>query len=111
MLKRNFNNRGARPLYIQEITGRYRKATDDEILSTALETINKTFTPGTMIDNSPKTKDFLKLQLGGLAHEIFGVLWMDNQHRVIAFEELFRGTMGLILQRSKSGHDKTANRL
>ncbi len=93
MLKRNFNNRGARPLYIREMAGGYRKATDNEIIAIAMETINKTFSPGTKIESPSETKDFLKLQLGGLAHEIFGVLWLDNQHRVIAFEELFRGTI------------------
>ncbi|HHQ4513672.1 TPA: JAB domain-containing protein, partial [Aeromonas hydrophila] len=26
-------------------------------------------------------------------HEVFGALFLDSQHRVLAFEELFRGTL------------------
>jgi len=28
-----------------------------------------------------------------LEHEVFTVLWLDNRNRVLAFEELFRGTI------------------
>ena len=28
-----------------------------------------------------------------LPHEVFAVLFLDNRHRVIAFEEMFRGTI------------------
>lgn len=37
--------------------------------------------------------DFLRLQLGDRPHEVFAVLLLDSQHRLIAFEELFRGTL------------------
>ena len=33
------------------------------------------------------------MKLGGLPHEVFAVLWLDAQNRLIAFEELFRGTL------------------
>jgi DNA repair protein RadC len=29
----------------------------------------------------------------GYRHEVFGCLWLDNQHRVLEFEELFHGTI------------------
>ena len=38
-------------------------------------------------------RDYLQLQLGSRAHEIFAVLFLDSQHRLIALEELFRGTL------------------
>ena len=38
-------------------------------------------------------KEFLQLRLGHLEHEVFAVIWLDNRHRVIEFEELFRGTI------------------
>ena len=37
--------------------------------------------------------EFVKLQLAHLEHEVFAVLWVDTAHKVIAFEELFRGTI------------------
>ena len=38
-------------------------------------------------------RDYLQLQLGSRQHEIFAVLFLDSQHRLIALEELFRGTL------------------
>lgn len=38
-------------------------------------------------------KDYLRLQLGGLPHEVFALLMLDAQHRLIDFRELFRGTL------------------
>lgn len=36
---------------------------------------------------------FLALQFAGLEHEVFGVLFLDAQHRLLVFEPLFRGTL------------------
>ena len=44
--------------------------------------------------SSPRAvRDLLKLKLAGLPHEVFMCLQLDAQHRVIAIEELFRGTL------------------
>jgi DNA repair protein RadC len=44
--------------------------------------------------NTPQAvRDYLQLQLGGLHHEVFAVLFLDSQHRLIALEEMFRGTL------------------
>lgn len=45
--------------------------------------------------NSPRAvRDYLQLLLGGRQQEVFMVLFLDTQHRVIAAEELFHGTLG-----------------
>ncbi len=36
---------------------------------------------------------YVQLQLGQRAHEVFGVLFLDAQHRLIQFVEMFRGTL------------------
>jgi DNA repair protein RadC len=36
---------------------------------------------------------YLKARLGGYPYEVFGCLFLDNRHRVLAFEELFRGSI------------------
>ncbi|MGE5452654.1 MAG: RadC family protein [Acidobacteriota bacterium] len=46
-----------------------------------------------VFSNPQAVKEFLQMQLGGRQHEVFGVLFLDAQHRLIAFEELFRGTL------------------
>ena len=38
-------------------------------------------------------RDLLKHKLAGLPHEVFICIQLDAQHRVIAIEELFRGTL------------------
>jgi DNA repair protein RadC len=39
------------------------------------------------------TRSYLTSQLRGYGHEVFACLFLDNQHRIIEFEELFRGTI------------------
>jgi DNA repair protein RadC len=43
-------------------------------------------TPGTV-------KQYLQLHLSHKAHEVFAVLFLDSQNRMLALEELFRGTL------------------
>ena len=44
--------------------------------------------------NSPEAvRHYLQLSLGHKPHEVFAVLFVDAQHRLIAMEELFRGTL------------------
>ena len=38
-------------------------------------------------------KQYLQLQLAHKNHEVFAVLFLDNQNRMLALEELFRGTL------------------
>jgi len=38
-------------------------------------------------------RDYLRLHLAGLQHEIFVALWLDTQNRLIAADELFRGSL------------------
>lgn len=44
--------------------------------------------------SSPKTvRDWLRLRLAGLGHEVFMAVFLDAQNRVIQAEELFRGSL------------------
>ena len=38
-------------------------------------------------------KDYLRLQLGGLGHEVFAVLFLDARNQLLRLEEMFRGTL------------------
>jgi DNA repair protein RadC len=46
-----------------------------------------------VFDSPQRVKDYLALQLAGLGHEVFAVLFLDHQHRLLALEEMFRGTL------------------
>ena len=48
---------------------------------------------GSVLNNASAVKDYLKLKLRNYPYEVFCCLFLDNKHRVIEFEELFRGTI------------------
>lgn len=50
-------------------------------------------TSRSVFDSPKAVADFLKLHFAGQPHESFAVLYLDAQHALIAFEELFRGTL------------------
>lgn len=48
---------------------------------------------GAALSTPREAQDYLRLRLWGLPHEVFCCLFLDNRHRILAFEELFRGTV------------------
>jgi DNA repair protein RadC len=48
---------------------------------------------GSALANPRVTREFLRMRLRDLPYEVFGCVYLDSRHRVIAFEELFRGTI------------------
>lgn len=46
-----------------------------------------------LLGSPAAVRDWLRLKLGGLPHEAFAALWLDARNRLIAHEELFRGTL------------------
>lgn len=46
-----------------------------------------------LIDNPQTVRQLLQLQLGARPHEVFAVMFLDSQHRLIRLEEMFRGTL------------------
>jgi len=52
-----------------------------------LETIQTT----DVLSSPQDVRNYLSLNLAGLQHEVFAALFLDNRHRVINYQELFRG--------------------
>jgi DNA repair protein RadC len=48
---------------------------------------------GKPLTDPAATRKYLLAKLRDLPHEVFACLYLDNRHRVISFEELFRGTI------------------
>ena len=46
-----------------------------------------------LFDSPKAVREYLQLQLGARTHEVFCVLFLDSQNRLLALEELFRGTL------------------
>jgi len=49
--------------------------------------------PGVAFTSAEATRDWLRLQLAPLEREVFMVLLLDNQHRLLAHDTLFTGTI------------------
>ena len=50
-------------------------------------------THGSALTSPEAVRDYLRLTLASLPHETFVVLFLDSQHRLLAADELFRGTL------------------
>ncbi len=48
---------------------------------------------GDALNNVSDVKNYLQMQLQHYPFEVFSCIFLDNKHRVIAYEELFRGTI------------------
>lgn len=46
-----------------------------------------------VLESPQAVRQALQLQLGSLAYEVFAVMFLDSQHRLICIEEMFRGTL------------------
>lgn len=62
-------------------------------LELARRTLGERLAAGAALSSPRAVSDYLRLTLAGRDHEVFVMILLDAQHRVIACEELFRGTL------------------
>jgi DNA repair protein RadC len=55
--------------------------------------LSETLRTGPSLASPRATRDFLSSQLRDLEHEVFCCLYLDKRHRLIQYQELFRGTI------------------
>ncbi|WP_373225159.1 DNA repair protein RadC [Enterobacter cloacae complex sp. ESBL7] len=80
------------PLFARELP-----PTEQQTIRTALTLLEcQLREPGAAFTSSSSVRDWLRLQLATLDREAFTVLWLDNQHRLIAHDTLFLGTINTI---------------
>lgn len=48
---------------------------------------------GNALTSPGAVRDYLRLAISAKEFEVFVCVWVDAQHRVLAFEEMFRGTL------------------
>lgn len=80
-------------LLVRDVDGQYRPAHADEVLCHARRLLADRVRRGATMSSPEAVKDHLRLELGVLEHEVFCVLFLDAQHRIIALKQLFRGTV------------------
>ncbi|QPO21970.1 DNA repair protein RadC [Pseudomonas sp. Y39-6] len=67
---------------------------EDQLIETALQILDRRlFTRGPKLEDPHEVRNYLKLQLAGMDHEVFAVIYLDSVHRPIKFEVLFHGSI------------------
>ena len=80
-------------LMVRDAQGRYLLATADQILEAARQAIDHKMQRGASFSSPTAVKEYLRVKLAGFEHEVFAVLFLDTQHRLIEYAEMFRGTI------------------
>ena len=80
-------------LLVRDVAGSYRPAEPEEVLQAALRVLAGRLRGSEVLSSPPVVRDFLRIKLGALEHEVFAVIHLDSQHRVIEYVEMFRGTV------------------
>lgn len=90
MTKKSTVKTEAQPDYIVQAG----QPAEDQVIAEALRILRgRLAKPGIAVSSPSVAEEFLTLQLAARPYESFSAMWLDNRHRVIAFEELFRGTI------------------
>ena len=67
---------------------------DDLIIRQAIALLEqRVFKAGPLLDQPQAVKDYLRLKLVAEPNEVFAIVFMNSQHRVLAYEPMFKGTL------------------
>jgi DNA repair protein RadC len=80
-------------LLVRDVAGGYRAAEADEVLLGAQRLLAAQVRGSDVMSSPAVVKDFLRARLGTLPHEVFAVVHLDAQNRVLDYVEMFRGTV------------------
>jgi len=73
--------------------GPAKRAEIAAVMELARRSLAEQVSSAPVFDSPDRVKDYLRLHLAHLPHEVFAVLFVDAQHRLLKFEEMFRGTL------------------
>jgi DNA repair protein RadC len=71
----------------------YQVEDPDAVIARALAILASRVKARPVVDSPGVVKDYLRLALAHLEHEVFGILFLDNHMGVIEDEVMFRGTL------------------
>ena len=73
--------------------GPAKRAQFEAAIELARRSLQDEMRSGDALTSPGAVRDYLRLAIAERAHEVFVCLWLDAQHRVLACEEAFRGTL------------------
>lgn len=80
-------------LYIQDDRGTYLPAPKEAVFIAANRLSSTSLRRGAAILTSQNAKDAIQYKLKGNQSEVFACLFLDSKHRVLEFQEMFRGSI------------------
>jgi len=80
-------------LFIQDQSGAYQPAPNDTVLTEARRVRSYQLRRGVPITSSDTAKAAIQDKLNGHQCEVFACLFLDSKHRVLAWVEMFRGSI------------------
>ena len=80
-------------LCVKQANGRYRPATTEEIASAAADVVRDKLKGKNAINSPNQVKQYFKMKLSHYPYEVFSCLFLDNQHHILEYKEIFRGTI------------------
>ncbi|EKI5684839.1 DNA repair protein RadC [Salmonella enterica] len=67
--------------------------TEQDIVNIANTLLARRFKRRTKLTSSNQTREYFKLKLASYEYEVFCAMFLNNQNQVLAFKELFHGTI------------------
>ena len=66
---------------------------EDNVIAQGLAILSRRMRTNDQLSSPDSVRDYLRLSLADREYEVFVVVLLDSQHRVLRCEEMFRGTL------------------
>ena len=80
-------------LFAVAADGQYQPASKEDVVAAAKAFLHKSLCRKAAMGSPNVVKDYLAVSMGGYEREVFSVLFLDAQNRVIECREMFQGTL------------------
>lgn len=78
---------------VKGLGGTAKRAELAAVLEIARRSMAQQLAERPVIDSPAAVKEYVRLRLGGLTHEVFAVMFLDVRHHLLCMEEMFRGSL------------------
>jgi DNA repair protein RadC len=79
--------------FVREASESRCQVPDSEIIEAALRILAQRIARGPVLSSPRAAREYLTLRFGDVEQEVFAALYLDKRNKLIACEELFRGTL------------------
>jgi len=80
-------------LYVKDLEGRYTVASDEMIFTATRAAVERKYPANTSMSNPEIAVNYFKNKLSGFEHEVFSIIFLNSNHKLIAYREMFQGTL------------------